>query len=219
MITVLMASLFAMGNSFPSLPITALESAGPTLAITGQPPDSLVLVRIETDFGAIVAELEPARAPRTVANFLRYVDEEAYAGGAFHRTVRSDNQPDDSVRIAVIQGGASPNSERHPPIEMESTEETGIHHLDGVLSMARGGPHSATHGFFICVGDQPELDHGGARNPDGYGFAAFGRVIEGMEVVRRIHAGEASGQILIEPVVIRSIRRVEGAPDGGGSPG
>jgi peptidyl-prolyl cis-trans isomerase A (cyclophilin A) len=170
--------------------------------------DSLVYVRIGTTEGAITLELEQARAPGTVENFLWYVYAGAYAGGTFHRTVRADNQPNDSVRIAVIQAGARQGAERRPAIEIEPTDETGIRHLDGVLSMARGGPNSATHGFFICVGDQPELDRGGARNPDGWGFAAFGRVVEGMEVVHRIHRMRAEGQTLVEPVVIEGARRV-----------
>jgi peptidyl-prolyl cis-trans isomerase A (cyclophilin A) len=94
-----------------------------------------------------------------------------------------------------------------PPIPLERTIVTGVRHVDGALSMARGGPDTATASFFICIGDQGSLDFGGGRNPDGQGFAAFGRVVDGMEVVRRIQMGGVDGQRLIEPVRIASIRR------------
>lgn len=167
-------------------------------------------VRIDTRLGPIVVEVDTARAPRTAANFLRYVDGGFYDGGRFHRTVRLSNQPGQAVKIEVIQAGASPTREREgfPPIALERTSVTGLRHLDGVLSMARDGPDTATSDFFICIGDQPSLDHGGRRNPDGQGFAAFGRVVEGMNVVRAIQASPADGQSLTPPVVIRSARRV-----------
>ena len=94
-------------------------------------------------------------------------------------------------------------------IRHETTRETGLRHLDGVISMARMGPGTANTEIFICIGDQPELDFGGKRNPDGQGFGAFGRVVEGMEVVRRIQAKEADGQYFSEDerVVIVEIRR------------
>jgi peptidyl-prolyl cis-trans isomerase A (cyclophilin A) len=167
-------------------------------------------VRLHTDLGEIVLELAPEAAPVTVANFLRYLDAGLYDGGTFYRTVTPENQPDDSIRIQVIQGGAAadrPGFRPFPPITMESTDRTGLRHRDGVVSMARGGPDSATHAFFICIGDQPELDHGGRRNPDGHGFAAFGRVVEGMEVVRAIQRRPAEGQRLREPVrIVRAER-------------
>jgi len=193
-------------------------SALVTLAAVAPPPptgaDSLQWVRVETELGTVVLEVELARAPITATNFLRYVDAGLYDGGTFYRTVREDNQPDDSVRIAVIQGGADadrPGFEPFPPIPMESTDRTGLRHGDGCLSMARGAPDSATHAFFICVGDQPELDHRGRRNPDGHGFAAFGRVVEGMEVVHRIHRMPVEAQRLVEPVRILRMERI-GAP-------
>jgi len=127
----------------------------------------------------------------------------------FFRTVRMDNQPNSDIRIEVIQGGASLERENEffSPIALERTNLTDIRHLDGVISMARGAPDSATHSFFICVGDQPSLDFGGMRNLDGQGFGAFGKVVSGMEVVRKIQAGAADGQRLIEPVVIEGIKR------------
>jgi peptidyl-prolyl cis-trans isomerase A (cyclophilin A) len=141
-----------------------------------------------------------------------YVDDQLFDGGSFFRVVRPDNQPDDSVRIDVIQGGPdrSISRERYrPAIPLERTRDTGLLHRDGTLSMARAGPDTARAQFFICVGDQPSLDFGGARNADGQGFAAFGRVIEGMDVVRRIQDGAAEGQQLVASVAIESVRRLE----------
>lgn len=169
------------------------------------------VVEIETSAGLIVVELDAQNAPRTAANFLRYVIAGLFEGGSFYRSVRLDNQPGDDITIEVIQGGI--NRERREdafdPIPMEGTGETGLRHEDGTLSMARSGPDSARGEFFICVGDQPGLDEGGARNSDGRGFAAFGRVIEGMDVVRRIHQSETEGQLLVDPVRISSIRRLQ----------
>jgi peptidyl-prolyl cis-trans isomerase A (cyclophilin A) len=159
--------------------------------------------------GDIVIELFPERAPATVANFLRYVDAAHYDGGQFHRTVHADNQPTDSVRIEVVQASvaAGRGPEGFPAIALERTEETGLRHLDGTLSMARGGPDTARSSFFICIGDQPSLDFGGRRNSDGQGFAAFGRVIQGMDVVRAIQRSPSDGQQLRPPIRILAVRR------------
>ncbi len=136
------------------------------------------------------------KLPNTVANFLKYVDGKFYDGGKFHRTVTPDNQPDNKVKIEVIQGGINPDKmkDEFKPIKLERTKDTGLKHKDGTISMARDGPDTATSDFFICIGDQPELDHGGKRNPDGQGFAAFGRVTKGMDVVKKIQASAAKGQ-------------------------
>ena len=173
------------------------------------PADDLVRVVVETDMGAFELEVDIDRAPVTAANFLRYVDGGHYDGGVFHRTVHEDNQPNDSIRIAVIQGGRNRDAavEGFPPIELERTSDTGILHTDGAVSMARGGPDTATHSFFICVGDQPSLDFGGMRNPDGQGFAAFGSVVEGMDVVRAIHRAPYEAQALTPPVGIVRVYR------------
>jgi peptidyl-prolyl cis-trans isomerase A (cyclophilin A) len=169
----------------------------------------LPVVVIETSLGTITAEIDSVRAPISAANFLKYVDAGAYNNGRFHRTVRADNQPRDSVKIDVIQGGASRDSgrARFPAIELERTNVTGIKHLDGTLSMARAGPNSATSDFFICVGPQPALDFAGHRNLDGQGFAAFGRVLSGMEIVKAIHQSAANAQSLAPPIVITRMRR------------
>ncbi|MDX1394914.1 MAG: peptidylprolyl isomerase [Gemmatimonadota bacterium] len=175
---------------------------GLLLAATGAASDTIVV--IETAAGSIILELYEESAPRTTANFLRYVDAGLYEGGTFYRTVRQDNQPDDDVRIEVIQGGVNPAraGEVFDPIAMESTGITGLRHTDGTISMARGESDSARGEFFVTIGDQPELDEGGRRNPDGRGFAAFGRVVYGMDVVRAIHRAAADGQRLMAPVEI-----------------
>ena len=177
--------------------------------LAATPTASPIRVRIETPLGNIDAEVDSARAPRTAANFLAYVDAGAYDNARFHRTVHEGNQPNDSVRIAVIQ--ASTDSARgrdRGPIALERTSVTGLRHLDGTLSMARGGPDTATSSFFICIGDQPSLDFGGRRNPDGQGFAAFGRVTSGTDVVRAIQRSAADGQRLTPAISIRRIVRL-----------
>jgi peptidyl-prolyl cis-trans isomerase A (cyclophilin A) len=145
----------------------------------------------------------------TVTNFLRYVHEGLYSNGEFHRTVTLDNQPTNTIRIEVIQASANParTNEYFPPISLERTRDTRLKHVDGAVSMARLGPDTAQDDFFICIGDQPELDFGGRRNPDGQGFAVLGRVVEGMDIVRRIHQSPAEGQKLVPPIRIqRAVR-------------
>lgn len=176
-------------------------------AASAQPP---VKVAIETSLGTIQAELDTAHAPATTANFLKYVDAKLYDGGAFHRTVTSANQPNNQVKIEVIQAAANParQAEGFPPIPLERTSKTGLKHLDGTLSMARASADSATSDFFICLGPQPELDFGGKRHPDGQGFAAFGKVTQGMDIVRKIQQSAAQGQTLTPPIGIIAIRRL-----------
>jgi len=173
--------------------------------------DEAPRVLIRTELGDILLEVYPGKAPITAANFLRYVDAGRYDGALFHRTVTLANQPNDRVRIEVIQGGLLPAEESFPAIAHETTETTGLRHRDGTVSMARSSPGSATSSFFICIHDQPELDFGGKRNPDGQGFAAFGQVVSGMEVVRLIHERPAEGQVLRPPVKIISVARIGAA--------
>ena len=169
-----------------------------------------VHVLIETEMGEIEAEIEVEQAPVTAANFLRYVDDGFYDGGRWHRTVLPDNQPGNDIRIEVIQGGVNPEREddRFAPIPLERTTVTGHSHRDGTISMARFAPDSAVSDIFICIGDQPSLDFGGLRNPDGQGFAAFGHVTRGMDVVRAIQCSPHEDQRLTPPVEITRIRRV-----------
>ena len=176
---------------------------------TAQTPQGIVSITVETSAGNIEAELDSAHAPVTVANFLRYVDGHLFDNSEFFRTVTLANQPDNLIKIEVIQsrrarGGPS----GFPAIELEPTSVTGLRHHDGTLSMARSGPNTATDQFFVTIGEQPELDFGGKRNADGQGFAAFGRVTKGMDVVRQIQGGAASGQNLMTPIkIFRIVRR------------
>ena len=187
----------------------ALAAAG--LALAAPTPQGPVRVVIETEMGAFELEVDAGRAPVTAENFLRYVDGGHYDGGTFFRTVHAENQPNDSIRIAVIQGGRNPEAaaDPFPAIALERTSKTGLLHVDGAVSMGRTGPDTATDSFFICIGDQPSLDFGGMRNPDGQGFAAFGRVVEGMDVVRAIHAAPYEAQRLTPPVRIGRAYRKE----------
>jgi peptidyl-prolyl cis-trans isomerase A (cyclophilin A) len=170
-----------------------------------------VRVLVQTELGNIALEVDTKRAPNTAANFLRYLDAGHYDGGTFHRTVKMDNQPDSPVKIEVIQAGVNADRAKDgfPPIPIERTSVTGLRHADGVISMARGQPDSATSGWFICINQQPSLDFGGARNPDGQGFAAFGRVVQGMDVVRKIQqAPNTDAQRLTPPIKILKIARI-----------
>lgn len=174
---------------------------------------------IRTDFGDIEIEIDMDRAPITASNFLRYVDGGFYDGGSFFRAVRLDNQPgddqpltNDNIKIEVIQAeiDSAKQTESFAPILLERTSVTGIHHQNGTVSMARSQPNTATSSFFIVLGDHPSLDHGGFRNPDGQGFAAFGRVVSGMDVVREIQQNPTQAQTLTPPVQILAINRVKG---------
>jgi peptidyl-prolyl cis-trans isomerase A (cyclophilin A) len=159
-------------------------------------------VIITTEVGDIIIELYINQATITALNFLKYVEENRFEGANFYRVVKKDNQPGNAIKIEVIQGGLFKDNDPNelPPIPHETTIQTGILHKDGVVSMARNEPGTATDDFFICVGDQPELDYEGKRNPDGQGFAAFGKVISGMDVVQKIHQSEAKDQYL-EPMI------------------
>ncbi len=168
-------------------------------------------VLIKTSLGDITVEIYSKDAPITATNFLRYVKENRFQGASFYRVVRMDNQPNNDVKIEVIQGGL--RDDNHPlslpPIEHETTKETGILHKDGAISMARLEPGTASSEIFICIGDQSELDYGGKRNPDGQGFAAFGKVIKGMDVVRKIQAQPDEGQMLDLEIEIASILLIQ----------
>jgi peptidyl-prolyl cis-trans isomerase A (cyclophilin A) len=170
----------------------------------------------ETEKGTIEIEVDAARAPVTAANFLKYVDGGFYDGGAVIRAVRADNTVRHDVPIEVIQFeiDAARRRQRFPPIVLERTSVTRLKHVDGVVSMARSGPDTATASFSIVIGDQPEMDFGGRRNADGQGFAVFGRMVRGKDVVRAIQAsptgrkGAFGTETLYPPIkVLKAYRR------------
>lgn len=175
-----------------------------------------VSVTLETDVGNIELAVYPEAAPESAGSFLDHLDQGLFDGGAFYRVVRRNNDNGAPV-IEVIQGGLTDPAKALPSVPHETTEETGILHLDGTLSLGRTEPGSASGGaFFITIGDQPSLDFGGARNGDGMGFATFGRVTGGMDKVHAIHQMESTaptdsaylrGQLLNEPVTIHKAYR------------
>ena len=163
---------------------------------------------IKTAAGDITFELYPKKVPITVANFLKYVDAHLYDNTNFFRSVTLNNQPKDSVKIEVIQGGEVDSTKVFAAIPLERTSKTGVLHKNGVISMGRDTPDSATCSFFICINDQASLDFGGKRNRDGQGFAAFGKVIKGMDVVKKIQLlAPNDNQYFKPPVMIMSIIR------------
>ena len=177
--------------------------------------DHFCNVALDTASGPIGVRLELARAPLSSADFLKYVDKGLYAGSTFFRTVRPDIDPN-PVKISVLQGGLTDDDKRFlPPIAHEPTNRTGLRHLDGTLSIARDAVGTGTAGsFFICIGDQPDLDFGGRRNPDGQGFAAFGKVTSGMKLVHTLWRlktqgppGSPGGELIASPVTILRARR------------
>jgi peptidyl-prolyl cis-trans isomerase A (cyclophilin A) len=163
---------------------------------------------IKTSLGNIAIELYPAKAPLTVANFMLYVDKALYNNSSFFRVCTPANEAGRKIKIQVIQGGNVPANLALDSITIETTKYTGLRHRDGTLSMARDSPNSATSEFFICIGDQPALDYGGARNSDRQGFAAFGKVTVGMSIVKKIQLEKDTSQYLVKPVKIYSINRV-----------
>lgn len=200
------------------------------VSVNTKPSESVI---ITTPLGVIEVELAQQQASLTTANFLHYVEHGFYNGGRFHRAVTPDNQsnanlknekagagidqdadrsqlPNDAVIIEVIQGGIDPDrqDEQNAPIPLERTRDTGLRHEDGTISMARLTEDSAVSDFFICIGDQPELDFGGQRNVDGQGFAAFGKVTTGMDVIRVIQQSPVDGQSLDPPIQIITIARL-----------
>lgn len=181
------------------------------LALQAAPVQAPVRVQFDTDAGTFVVEVDLARAPVSGANFLKYVDAGLYDGGRFHRTVRPDTETRLDVPIQVIQAAMARAraAERLPAIPLERTGATGLKHVDGALSMARTDvADSARDEFFICVGDQPLLDEGGKRSRDNQGFAVFGRVVSGMDVVRKIHQAPARGQSLAPAIgIVKAARR------------
>lgn len=186
-----------------------------TLMAMGSPAiasDARVRTRVDTPLGAFVIEVNPAVAPVTVANYLAYVDQGLLQHPWVYRIVTRANQtPDTGHKIEVVQWGLNLPDDAQPllpPIAHETTQQTGLRHRDGTVSMARDQPGTATAEFFICIGDQPELDYGGGRNPDGQGFAAFGQVVQGMDVVRALHRRGGADQWLKPPIALGGVTRL-----------
>ena len=174
-----------------------------------------VLVRLETGLGSIDIAVDTKHAPITAANFLKYVDGKLYDGGMFHRATRPDNYtpvPPDKPAMEIIQARINPTrrAEGFPAIALERTSVTGLTHRAGTVSMARTPiADSARSDFFICLDDQPSLDFGGKRFDDGQGGAAFGRIVKGMDVVRRIQQEPVEKQVLTPPVTITRMSRIQ----------
>ena len=166
-------------------------------------------VEIVTEFGEIEMELYPQQAPKSVAAFLSYVESGFYNRTSFYRVLNQENQPMGAAEAALIQGGLWANKEKKQDpvatIEHETTKQTGLLHQDGTVSLARGVPGTASTEFFICIGDQPGFDFGGGNNSDNQGYAAFGKVTKGMDVVRKIHHKPVDGELFISPVFIKEI--------------
>lgn len=168
-------------------------------------------IEIQTKLGDIEIELYPTKAPKTVAAILSYIDSGFYKDCNFYRVLNDNNQPSDAPKASVIQGGlwrTKKNRDHLPGIPHESTQQTGILHKDGTVSLARLEPGTGTTEFFICIGDQPGFDSGGANNPDGQGYAAFGKVVKGMDIVNRIYNRPESDQYFDPPVPIYNIVRL-----------
>ena len=166
---------------------------------------------IETKFGVIEVELYSDKAPKTVAAFLRNIDSGFYKNTSFYRVLNMDNQPSNAPKTELIQGGLWRTSKKRdylPGIPHENTRQTGIDHKNGTISMARLAPGTATTEFFICIGNQPGLDYGGDNNPDGQGYAAFGKVVKGMDVIRLIQRKKEDDQYFEPPVNIYDIKRL-----------
>jgi peptidyl-prolyl cis-trans isomerase A (cyclophilin A) len=211
-------ALSACGESPPHNAPAAANDAAPTAnSAAPTPVPDTARVRLETDAGNIVLQLDGRHAPITTANFLAYVDQHKFDGITFYRASRTPHR----TGQGFIQGGIRRNAMLAlPPIEHEPTSRTGLRHVDGTISMARLEPGSAMGDFFIVSGPMPSMDAGHRRpssgNGDDQGYAAFGRVTEGMDVVRRIlaaptianaGAGAMRGQMLERPVtIVRAVR-------------
>lgn len=209
---------FAALLCFSTLPAFAQTPPPPataqpeTLAPAPAARPATVRVSLQTSAGPILLELEKERAPLTTANFLRYVDQKRLDGANFYRAVKV------APGFGLVQGGVRNDPKRVlPPVAHEPTSKTGLTHSDGVISMARGAPGTANGDFFITVGAMQSLDANPDQPGDNLGFAAFGRVVEGMDVIRTIlesptspTAGEGAmkGQMLAPPIRIVSARRL-----------
>lgn len=193
--------------------VLCVLSCGALSGCSSRKPHMGIQVVIETRFGDIEAELYPEKAPATVAAFLRNVDSGYYRNTSFYRILRDDNQVTGTLHSHLIQGGlwqTKPELEqRLPLIPHEPTNKTGLHHVAGALSMARNTPGTASSEFFICLKEESGFDYGGENNPDGAGYAVFGKVISGMETVEKIYRQPEQEQQFIPPVTIVDIKRLD----------
>src|SRR5580704_9887681 len=204
------AMLLVLARAVLSLSLAA------SLVVTQAPvaPPEPVIVDITTSLGDIMIEVDTIHAPATAANFLRYVDGGFYTNGRFHRATRADNYTvnlPNRPLLECIQAGINPDmkARAYPPIPLERTSVTGLTHVIGTVSMARGAEaDTATSDFFILLNSQPSLDFGGKRFDDGQGAAAFGRVVSGLAVVQQIQRKPTDGQSLKPPITILSAKRL-----------
>jgi peptidyl-prolyl cis-trans isomerase A (cyclophilin A) len=168
-------------------------------------------IEIKTGRGNIEIELYTRQAPQTVAAFLKYIDSGYFDKASFYRVLTDDNQPSNAPKSNLVQGGIWKTNyklvQSLPGIPHESTQQTGILHKNGIISLARSAPGTANTEFFICVGDQPGFDYGGVNNADGFGYAAFGKVVKGMDVVNSIYNAPEYDQYLDPPIAIFAIKR------------
>lgn len=175
-----------------------------------QPGKSNPQLLIDTNYGEIEVELYPEKAPATVAAFLSYVDSGFYTNSSFYRVVLAEGMSA-SANVGLIQGGIWQTNDREHPavpgIVHESTKQTGLSHNTGTISLARTTPGTANTEFFICIGDQTQFDHGNSNPADGEGFAAFGKVTKGMQIVWTIQQQKKQGESFLEKIIIRNITR------------
>jgi len=164
-------------------------------------------ILIVTNDGDIEAELFPSKAPKTVAAFLKYVDEGLYNPASFYRVLKNENLPPD-YNMGIIQGGIhTTNPQKQlslPGTAHEAPRHTGLSNTDGTLSLARNSPGTGSSEFFICIGDQTQFDGGS----NGEGYAAFGRVVSGMKAVRKIQNEKSNGDAFLNPITIKKIKRL-----------
>ena len=168
-------------------------------------------VLIDTEYGEIELELYPDKAPNTTSAFLANIDARLFNNSSFYRVVKNDNVPPE-YNSGLIQGGiynTNPTGQASiKKILHESPKQSGLSHTSGTISMARTTPGSATSEFFICIGDQPQFDSSSGGNFDGLGYAAFGKVVKGMKVVREIQNKKSNGESFMAPIKINSIKKL-----------
>jgi len=208
------AGALAATPALAQVPAAPQAPVVPEPTVLAPPAPGMVRVALNTKEGTIVIDLNQEKAPITAGNFLRYIDQKRYDGSTFYRASRPPNATD----YGVIQGGLQNNPAKIlKPIAHEPTSKTGLKHTDGTISMGRNAPGTATSDFFICLGDSAYLDADPKAPGDNLGFAAFGQVVQGMDVVKKIlvlptsptkGVGVMKGQMLEPPVPIVTARRV-----------